>query len=581
MINEITTVYTYALNGADTFLIPFEYLARKFVAVTLIGKDRKLLTINKDYTFVSPNKIMTTKVWTSADGYNLIEIRRYTSATEKLVNFIDGTILRSDDLNTSQIQVLHIAAEARDLSADTIGTNEAGNLDARGRRIVNVADPVEDGDVVPLRVVKSWDNSALNSANVAHQNADWAHYEAERAVNASNSAVAAQGVVLDAERHVTVMEKTIAQNTIDVITAKDNVQKLEASATSSANNAKIDADRAFNEANRAKTEADKLANNNALAAAVNYTEPASGSYNGAVYWKANQISPAVVAQHKLNIGYGWDGSGEVPTFDFNFGKNIWCGNLITNSDRTISFTGMAKITMQCDLTTNHLVTQYHNVNGGWKINAGEFRNRSGSYLIADIAHSYNNNTYFQTHGINLTKGMGNDSQSSYYFLEDNGKGRIAQIIKVLNGDSEGNFAFSHDGFSVYAPRILIEAYNQTTILHPDGNIQSTSGLWDGGYLKTHINRLRDDLNKRIDDLNKRVDDLTSSINSRFTALEGKINSKIYITNVYLSKAEARRNVTPLDNGEVVCGTTTQGLWYARTIMIQLSDGTIRAITSQN
>ncbi|UUB18485.1 non-contractile tail fiber protein [Salmonella phage vB_SalS_PC192] len=190
MALKIRTVMTYPLTGAVNFAITFEYLARKFVTVTLIGKDRKELVLNQDYRFTTKTQITTTRTWTAADGYDSIEIRRYTSATDRLVDFADGSILRAYDLNIAQIQTLHVAEEARDLTADTIGVNNDGHLDARGRRIVNVADAKDDFDAVNLNQVKRWDGSALNSANRAaasEQNALTYRNDAERFKNEANS----------------------------------------------------------------------------------------------------------------------------------------------------------------------------------------------------------------------------------------------------------------------------------------------------------------------------------------------------------------------------------------------------------
>lgn len=162
------TVYTYPLDGSNrSFDINFEYLTRKFVQITLIGKDRKMLVLNQDYRFVTRTSIQTTLAWGPAQGYTTIEIRRLTSATERLVDFSDGSILRAYDLNIANVQGLHIAEEARDLAADTIAVNNDGNLDARGRSIVNVAYAVNPGDAVPLQQVRDWDTSALNSKNAA------------------------------------------------------------------------------------------------------------------------------------------------------------------------------------------------------------------------------------------------------------------------------------------------------------------------------------------------------------------------------------------------------------------------------
>ena len=175
MANVIKTVYTYPLDGTTTdFAIPFEYLSRKFVVVALIGKDRKELVVVTDYRFATRNLISTTKAWGPADNYQQIEIRRYTSASERLVDFSDGSILRATDLNVSQIQTLHVAEEARDLTADTIGINNDGHLDARGRRIVNVADGVDAGDAVSFGQMQRFDGSAYNSmisARVSETNA--------------------------------------------------------------------------------------------------------------------------------------------------------------------------------------------------------------------------------------------------------------------------------------------------------------------------------------------------------------------------------------------------------------------------
>lgn len=181
------TVRTYALDGTKKdFTIPFEYLARKFVVVTLIGANRRELVLNTEYRFTTNTTITTTKAWGPADNFDLIEIRRLTSATERLVDFADGSILRAYDLNISQVQSLHIAEEARDLTADTIGVNNDGDLDARARKIVNLADGVNDGDAVNLRQQKQWAGSALNQANSAAASAA-AALASQNAAAGSNS----------------------------------------------------------------------------------------------------------------------------------------------------------------------------------------------------------------------------------------------------------------------------------------------------------------------------------------------------------------------------------------------------------
>jgi hypothetical protein len=201
------TIRTYDLNGTlKDFTIPFEYLARKFVAVTLIGATRQDLVLNTDFRFSTPTTITTTLAWGPGQNFDLIEIRRNTSASERLVDFADGSILRAFDLNTSQVQSLHIAEEARDLTADTIGVNNEGQLDARAKRIVNLADAIDPGDAVNLRLNQQWAGSALNQATLS----------AASAAASQSSAVASQAsnVASDTARAAAVVARTGAETAL-------------------------------------------------------------------------------------------------------------------------------------------------------------------------------------------------------------------------------------------------------------------------------------------------------------------------------------------------------------------------------
>lgn len=134
-----STIYSYNLTGGRVFPVAFEYLARRFVRVTLVGSSRRELQLNVDYRFISKTEIETTIAWTQGE-YQTIEIRRVTSATDRLVNFTDGSILRSQDLNISQIQAIHIAEEGRDVAENSLQANGI-QWDALGLPIKNVGYP--------------------------------------------------------------------------------------------------------------------------------------------------------------------------------------------------------------------------------------------------------------------------------------------------------------------------------------------------------------------------------------------------------------------------------------------------------
>lgn len=268
MANVIKTVLTYQLDGSKRdFNIPFEYLARKFVVVTLIGVDRKVLTINTDYRFATRTTISLTKSWGPADGYNVIELRRVTSTTDRLVDFTDGSILRAYDLNVAQIQTMHVAEEARDLTADTIGVNNDGHLDARGRKIVNLAFATGDYDAVPLKQIKERENSAWNAvikteehANRSNNEANRSRDEADRARREADRSTQQAGV---STAHAVESKTQADRSNSEANRAKGYADSM----TASVAEAKKQADRSNSEANRARDEANRASGEVTKAAA--------------------------------------------------------------------------------------------------------------------------------------------------------------------------------------------------------------------------------------------------------------------------------------------------------------------------
>lgn len=146
------TIATYIGNGTQTdFSVPFDYLKKSFVRVYL---DETTLLTGGDYGDTSVDYYFldntTVRLKTPpAEGVE-VNIRRYTSATERIVSFEDASILKATDLDTSQLQTFHIAEEARDSVNDAMLKDSEGNWDAKGNRITNVGDPVEGSDAINL-----------------------------------------------------------------------------------------------------------------------------------------------------------------------------------------------------------------------------------------------------------------------------------------------------------------------------------------------------------------------------------------------------------------------------------------------
>lgn len=121
MATSYKTIVTYLLDSVTTeFDIPYQYLARRFVVVSLLSDsgEPRVLTMGSEYRFVSKTRIALLRPWGANDGYSRIEIRRVTSATDRIVDFADGSILRAYDLNTAQLQALHVSEEGREQTAE-------------------------------------------------------------------------------------------------------------------------------------------------------------------------------------------------------------------------------------------------------------------------------------------------------------------------------------------------------------------------------------------------------------------------------------------------------------------------------
>lgn len=317
-----STIFIYEGDGTRTdFTVPFDYLKKSFVIVRLgTGTTTTTLTggdygdTGSDYYFLDKTTIRLKVAPASGES---LTIRRHTSATERVVTFKDASILKATDLDTSQMQTFHIAEEGRDAINDAIIGDKEGNWDAKGKRIINVGDPIKDNDAVNLKYYKKDvegtyqarlnAEKARDAAKVSETNAkasevnasdsallakDWAiklddtvdgsEYSSKYYANSSSSSAK---VASDAETQAKEAEKNATAQAADAKSSAQLAQNSASSAATSAGNAKVsedkakasetaskdsedaskaseikstqEADKAESEADRAKSEADR------------------------------------------------------------------------------------------------------------------------------------------------------------------------------------------------------------------------------------------------------------------------------------------------------------------------------------
>lgn len=516
MATTIKTVMTYPLDGSTTdFNIPFEYLARKFVRVTLIGVDRKELILNQDYRFATKTTISTTRALGPADGYTLIEIRRFTSATDRLVDFTDGSILRAYDLNISQVQTLHVAEEARDLTADTIGVNNDGNLDARGRRIVNVADAQDVGDAINLGQIQRWNDSALNSANRARAESDRATARAsEAATYAGNSASSAslsrdwaikespvegtfkssRSYALDAMAYRDVSKSYAdagAASAGAAQTSEINAKNSEIAAKTSETNAKTSETNAKASEERAITEASKLGNMNDLAGAIKEVLKPEGATSGKVVWKYDIDSKVLRAYNGMSLGLEWDGT-DSPFMNFYRGQGEPSGSLRLDANKVVRFSGMNSVDFDSTINAQRNLTVI-----GVSYLQGDIKQTAsaGVYNSLHRAHFRSKPLYVSgNQGLHIAWNEGGDGASNFITNRGAGDGGfVFRTVDVSNSVETGKVNITGDGV-LYAKHLQvrsgarIEGNNNivgqnlyagmgNVSLGSDGNL--SGGVWGG------------------------------------------------------------------------------------------------------
>lgn len=285
-----STIAFYTGDGTTTdFTVPFDYLAKKFVRVSLgvtILKGGDYGDTSKDYYFLDKTKV---RLKVPPQVGEVLTIRRYTSATDRVVSFKDASVLKATDLDVSAVQTIHIAEEARDIINDALIKDKEGNWDAKGNRIVNVGDAVSDGDAVNLKLYKE-------DAKGAYQSRVEAEKARDRAVEAETNAKESEAKAKESETNSKMSEtvaKTSAGTAVSASKHADAVKvenerllgetkKSEASAKGSANTATAQATVSTQKANEAMGYARdaKVSEDNAMASEV----AAEGSAELAKQW---------------------------------------------------------------------------------------------------------------------------------------------------------------------------------------------------------------------------------------------------------------------------------------------------------
>lgn len=291
-----STIAFYTGDGATTdFTVPFDYLAKKFVRVSLgvtILKGGDYGDTSKDYYFLDKTKV---RLKVPPQVGEVLTIRRYTSATDRVVSFKDASVLKATDLDVSAVQTIHIAEEARDIINDALIKDKEGNWDAKGNRIVNVGDPIGDNDAVSFKVYKDDAMGAYQAKLDAEAARDAAKVSETNAraseVNAKESEVTAKtsaGTAVSAANHADAVKtenqailEEARQLQNDIETSESNAYDNAVIATQKADEAKVSERNA--KVSEANAKASEVSASESASLAKNWATKTTGTVDGSEY----------------------------------------------------------------------------------------------------------------------------------------------------------------------------------------------------------------------------------------------------------------------------------------------------------
>ena len=228
----------YTGNGTTTtYAIPFSYRSTDDLSATVAGVSVTAYTLDAAGT----NLTFTTA---PANGA-AIEIRRTTSQSTKLVDYVSGSVLTESDLDTDSDQAFYMSQEAIDKAGDVISLDNVDfNWNVQNKRLKNVADPVDNTDAVNKQFIST---NIPNITTVAGISSD---VTTVAGISSDVTAVASEATDRGTVATNIASVNTVATNINDVIKVADDL-----------NEAISEVETVANDLNEATSEIEVVANN--------------------------------------------------------------------------------------------------------------------------------------------------------------------------------------------------------------------------------------------------------------------------------------------------------------------------------
>lgn len=199
----------YTANGVlKDYSVGFSFLSRSHVTVYLNG------TLTTAWSWVNDSLIRLTTA--PASGV-VILVKRSTSPSARLVDYVAPSSLNESDLDTDSLQGFYLAQEAVDQANAGVGDDPVtGAFTAGSKRITNVANPTSAQDAATKNYVDTASTSQVVQATTQATNS------ASSATSAAASAAAANAdkVTVAADKVIVAADKASASTSASTATTK-------------------------------------------------------------------------------------------------------------------------------------------------------------------------------------------------------------------------------------------------------------------------------------------------------------------------------------------------------------------------
>mgnify|MGYP003640290874 CR=1 FL=1 len=228
----------YTGNGSTAaYAIPFSYRSVDDLSTTVAGSAVTAYTLDGAGTTLTFD--------TAPASSAAIEIRRTTSQTTKLVDYVSGSVLTESDLDTDSDQAFYMSQEAIDKAGDVITLDNADfQWDVQSKRLKNVATPTADTDAVNKAFIST---NIPNITTVAGISSD---VTTVAGISANVTTVANANTNVGTVATNIANVNTVATNIADIVTVADDL-----------NEAISEIETAANDLNEATSEIDTVSNN--------------------------------------------------------------------------------------------------------------------------------------------------------------------------------------------------------------------------------------------------------------------------------------------------------------------------------